>query len=68
MKVPAFAWRTQDTAKSRHLKNTEAWQAVRAFGSARQQLTEIKKTAALQHLKVCESPGRRQANKLFFRS
>jgi hypothetical protein len=35
------------------LKNTEAWQAVRAFGkSARHYLTEIKKTAALQHLKV----------------
>jgi hypothetical protein len=35
------------------LKNTEAWQAVRAFGkSARQYLTEIKKFSALQHLKV----------------
>ena len=34
-------------------ENTEAWQAARAFGkSARQYLTKIKKSAALQHLQV----------------
>jgi hypothetical protein len=52
--IPAFAWAYKKFREIKTwLKNTEAWQAVRAFGkSARQYLTEIKKSAALQHLQV----------------
>jgi hypothetical protein len=52
MKIPAFAWAyTKFFEIKTWLKNPEAWQAVRAFGkSARQYLSGIMKSAALQHL------------------
>jgi hypothetical protein len=49
MKIPSFAWAyTKFREAKTWLKNTEAWQAVRAISKAvRQYLTEIKKSAAV---------------------
>ena len=49
MKIPAFAWAyTKFREAKTWLKNTEAWQAVRAIGNAfRQHLTEMKKFAVV---------------------
>lgn len=49
MKIPAFAWAyTKFREAKTWLKNTEAWQAVRAISKAvRQYLTEMKKSAAV---------------------
>ena len=49
MKIPAFSWAyTKFREAKTWLKNTEAWQAVRAISKAvRQYLTEMKKSAAL---------------------
>ena len=49
MKIPAFAWAYIKFREAKTwLKNTEAWQAVRAIGNAfRQYLTEMKKSAAV---------------------
>jgi hypothetical protein len=49
MKIPAFAWGyTKFSDAKTWLKNTEAWQAVRAIGkAARQYVAEMKKSAAL---------------------
>ncbi len=49
MKIPAFAWTyTKFREAKTWLKNTEAWQTVRAIGKvARQYLTEMKKSAAV---------------------
>ena len=49
MKIPAFAWAyTKFREAKTWLKNTEAWQAIRAISkAARQYLTEMKKSAAV---------------------
>ena len=49
MKIPAFAWAYTKFSEARTwLKNTEAWQAIRAISrAARQYLTEMKKSAAV---------------------
>jgi len=49
MKIPAFAWAyTKFREAKTWLKNTEAWQAIRAISkAARQYLTEMKKFAAV---------------------
>jgi hypothetical protein len=49
MKIPAFAWAyTKFREAKAWLKNTEAWQAIRAISkAARQYLTEMKKSAAV---------------------
>ena len=49
LKIPAFAWAyTKFREAKAWLKNTEAWQAIRAISqAARQYLTEMKKSAAL---------------------
>ena len=49
MKIPAFAWAyTKFREAKTWLKNTEAWQAVRAIGTVvRQYLTEMKKSASV---------------------
>ena len=49
MKIPAFAWSYKKFSEAKTwLKNTEAWQAIRAIGKAvRQYLTQMKKSAAV---------------------
>jgi hypothetical protein len=49
LKIPAFAWAyTKFREAKAWLKNTEAWQTIRAISkAARQYLTEIKKSAAV---------------------
>ena len=49
MKIPAFAWAYIKFCETKTwLKNTEAWQAIRAISrTARQYLTEMKKSAAV---------------------